>query len=439
MCFGRERSHCQTWSVDASGHDAEFGVENPCREARVEDVFQSAKASGLTVIAIFGMSWIMAGECRAQSAPPRVTTLGYAVATPGAYTAGEYVEARRPKIVRRPLTAPERARARDLVARLRAAPTSALAEQLKPLAETGDVALMTAMLDAYLANVVETPALDADSGSLSTALAGLWAMALWRQGETSREAARAIDNCRSSGRPASDSPRDCGFRFEAPRNLNRSTGFNSYWTRRGRAPRGVTFSEYPLVGSRDEDISRFQRTVSIMRTGGTVGRRDYWWSAGWSEREGGATWAIYRDAAARFEQIRNDRIETARAEAMASFRARYERWETFANKRRSGQALSEEDREAFHAAATALGGGYLDVYARFYPLPQKWEVDEVCAVRNSASCGTQRELQTHLSTGTRPTFETGGGNVSVRTYDQGGNYRGNTNLPSWALSFIGQH
>lgn len=380
-----------------------------------------------------------AAPAQAQSASGGV--VGYQRPAPGAYTIDEYVEAHRPRVSPRPLTSEERARARSLMDRLRAAPTVDLADQLKPLADTGDVAAMTAMLNAYRSRVVQRSALDFDAYDINVALAGLWGMALWRKGETTREAARAIDDCRSSsGRDRYwDALRDCGFIYERSPRGNVSVGFGAYANRQSRAPANVVFTEHALTGGRADDEARFQRVISTLRTAGVIRRRDYRWAAGWSEREGEGTWQIYRDAAARFQQARNDRVAAAQAAANASFQAKYDRWKSYAERRQAGQALNEEEREAFHAAATALGGGYLDVYARYYPLPQRWEVEEVCGVGNSVACGRQRELQTHIAAGTRPTFETGGGNVSVRVYDQGGNYRGNTTVPSWALSFISRY
>src|SRR5262245_51901197 len=98
------------------------------------------------------------------------------------YTVNEFVEPRRPVIVKRKFTSAEQAEAKRLIAEIKKQekPTHALMDQLAPLAATGDKDAMKAMVSGYnRAEWLLPPPLDDPFrlGSVQPAykLAGLWA------------------------------------------------------------------------------------------------------------------------------------------------------------------------------------------------------------------------------------------------------------------------
>ncbi|MGE0742311.1 MAG: hypothetical protein AB7O98_13300 [Hyphomonadaceae bacterium] len=362
-------------------------------------------------------------------------------------TSAEYVDAHRPQTARRSLTSAERAQARGLIREIETAATPELLDQLRPIANAGDRNAMIAMMLAYDRGASASPMpIDGLLSNVNTPLAGLWAAQLWQSGYQDREVSRVLSNCEGPWRRLQGERfrivgrsnfRDCGFDFEY---TGDASGFSDHWTRRGPAPGNVVFTERALSGP-DIDQRRFETVISAIRTNREVLRIDRAWAEAWSRREGGARAELFANTVVLVEQERAQ-AESARLAAATAARARHTaQWNALYAQQQNAGTLSDTERADWAFTSAVLGGNYLEIYARFYPLVRTWEVEEVCGVNPSGNaCQRQTELQGYIASGSPPpSLSSASGNVSVRVYDQGGNYQGNTNMPSWALSFIGSH
>jgi hypothetical protein len=370
------------------------------------------------------------------------------------FTTAELVELRRPDIHKRPLSGEEKAMAKALIAELKQRPTLFVADQLRLFANTGDRSSMKAVFDSFQTRMfpqaIDQPEIAGDVPGRN--LRGLWAAALWREGERSKDLSRAIDDC--EGGISDEQRRRCGFGVQTDNDPKNN--FGNHWAGKGKPPKTAVFTDYSMASTPEADRARFEKIVETYRSGRDVEADDYHWAAGWAKRDGAESRARW-DGSGRIA-IDNSRIIEAnriadekvfRDRQIAEQKAIRERqiagWTAYETSRKAGK-LSDADHAAWVGYSIALGGAYLEGYAMETYLADDGLIESFCNAKLGATCNRQRAIRDKLAADARleqldkelalRNITLGGGSTMVRSYDQNGNYLGAQSMPSWQADIL---
>lgn len=383
-------------------------------------------------------------------------------------TAKEYIDQYRPKIEKRALTAKETKTAKELIAvyEKKRRLTEAQLIALRPIANAGDIPAMYAMYRGYQAPLdVETRIMGGTDGKFDAmnALSGLWAMALWREGERDRWLAWAINGCLDnpggpqsavlSGRLAASK---CGYNVmieldpgqDLFRFANQQDGF--------AAPRSIVFEEFamaPLL-TPEQEHERFQRILAEWNKGESSGAvEDGVWIMSWVYTQGPEARAAYSVAYEKMRAAQNERdfaaIRAKREADEAAHLARIAEWTSLNEKRSAAKAkkqgLVDKDEERFVQLSFWLREEYIVPIGMEQVLMEQWQRDDFCKFGPADICQRQRELayarenaamEERVSRANAWTIDRSRGDVSVRTYDQSGNYLGTQSMPGWQAAIL---
>lgn len=394
------------------------------------------------VLAVGLMCFVAAGAL-AQEADP----------TGQGFTAGELVELRRPDIQKRPLSKEEKAQAKALIAELKQRPSLFVADQVRLFANTGDRESMKAMFQSFsnkmFPQAIDQPAIAGDVPGIY--LSGLWAAALWREGERGRDLSAAINECTIGW--TQEEQRQCGFSVEFDLEGN---SFMNHWQGKGKPPKDAVFTEYSFASTPEQDRARFEKIMETRRSGREVTSDEYWWAEGWAKRDGAQTLARWnassREAIDNRRIIEANRVASEKAERdrqLAAQQAAREQmiagWTALETKR-AGGALSDADHAAWVGYSIRLGGAYLEGYATETYLGDNNLIESYCAAKLGATCNRQREIRDRLIWEDQraqldrelawKNATVGGNSTMVRSYDQNGNYLGARSMPSWEADIL---
>jgi len=374
------------------------------------------------------------------------------------YTIDEYVEVRRPVIIKRKFTPEEKAQADKLVSTINAMLKKKelvpgdLLEQLAPLAETGDRNAMRAMMLGYRGARAVSPlpadAIDLTSSLPNTKLGGLWAMALWNEGDRSKEASYAIDNCWRSNNPP---PGICGYTVKARDDFQNV--FNLHWSQGKAEPKDVVFTEYSLRPSPEKQKERFDKFLAHLRGGNEYTGPEYLWAEVWAKRAGGDYPAMLETASRDGHKMSVSRVAADAVNARMEREAQVASWDKLQAQRQQAKAeggkLPEADESAWIGLSHQLGGKYLVPFASENVLMFAMTIDSLCSGDNGPVCQRQRQLyqyraeaalsEQNMREAALRNMTLGGGSVSVRSYDSSGNYLGTTSMPTWQADIAGAH
>lgn len=378
-------------------------------------------------------------------------------AAPNGVTEAQYVEARRPVIVKRKLTGEERSEGNKLMSDINAAlknkgkPEHAKLDRLAVLGGSGDREIMKVLVDGY---AEAGPVNVMDGGETWTArkkLAGLWAVQLYRDGEKSKAVSKAIDNCLGKG--ATDYIANvagiCGFSAKIENDYKKS--FHDHWTGNGALPKSATFAEYSLVETPAQETARFEKALIEKRAGEFTDDRE--WAGCWANIKGGGYLVRWNGS----DQIAWQNYQTKelnrQTRAKAELDQKVAEWAALQAKRvelkKSGGKLSDVDEGAWAGLAFWLGGKYLLPYASETVLIQETAIRSLCDADGGAVCQRQWQLFQYRSDAARSeqniregefrNLTLGESDVTVRNYDQDGNYLGTTTMPAWQADLAGVH
>lgn len=350
-----------------------------------------------------GLALLMPGVAGAQTAP--------------LYTA-EYIDAHRPVVVKRALSASEKAEARALVARIEAAPSEALLDRLRPLANSGDVALMTAMWKGYGKAILTTVPIDDRFRQAGVILQAQWAIQLWRAGEQDRDVALSISNC--FGGPYAGQlvqSRPCGY-VATLKKPNRANSFSSYVSKIYGKP-DVTFTETRPVLEPGWAERKFEQVVADLRDRRkvpSVADLDF---ADATARHRGQAMLDWWTRLTWLHKARplGDAARTRAATEADS--AERKSWNEIVRRFRADESLSDADRDAWFRLSVRIGGDALKTYGAYFPLTEAWQVDAYCVLAGEADKAlcTLRRLELRMM---RTTPTAGGDDVPLRSYDMAG-------------------
>jgi hypothetical protein len=344
-----------------------------------------------------------------------------AQAQPDPVLTADYVDAHRPQVAKRSLSGAEKARARELVRQIEAAPSEVLLDELRPLANSGDVALMTAMWKGYgKVNLYKRVEDEPGGFRLGTALQAQWAIQLWRAGEQSREVALSLSNCfgPTYGNRTFHPVRECGYEAQASeKTIKRLDNFGGYHDKLDGKPEATFIERRPELGP-GWARRRFERIVSTVHARGPrPGWFDIQFANAYAQNVVPTLYPFWKDV----RDLDDTSVDRTRRIALGKARADQLRtWLDFGERRRAPGGLSEADRNAWFKLSALLGANNLAGYASLYPLAEAWQVEAVCAYTATGpaqtTCKVQRGLLAQRVSGiaTGPT-------VPVQSYDVAGN------------------
>jgi hypothetical protein len=282
-------------------------------------------------------------------------------------------------------------------------------------------------------------------------LAGFWAIQLYRDGEKSKAVSKAIDNCLGKG--ATDYTANvagiCGFSAKIENDYKKS--FHDHWTGNGSLPKSATFNEYKLAQTLEQEVVRYEKALVDKRAGEFTDDRE--WAGCWAKIMGGGYLARWDGS----DQIAWQNYETKELNKQTRAKAELDKkaaeWTGLQAKRveakMAGGKLSEAEEDTWAGLSFWLGGKYLLPYASETVLIQETAIRSLCDADSGAVCQRQRQLFQYRSDAARSAqnmkeaelrnLTRGGGSVTVRNYDQNGNYLGTTTMPSWQADIAGAH
>ncbi len=385
---------------------------------------------------------------------------------PGVQTVAEYVEARRPVIIGQPLSSADKAVTGKLVSAIRAAIKDknrrvmvADLDALAPYGASGDRQIMKALsegyldlepgdiyvTDPYMPSYYGKPAVEAN-----TILAGLWGMHLWKDGDRSREMSRALANCVGVTADAKFGSGRCGFTASFSES-DYDKGVDSHANGKGRLPKEATFEEKTLLAPFGDEEYRWRLALTAYRRGDSDRSKEPW-AACWSKRQGGeylALWAGSKDVASQAQQ---QTLRDSAAQAAYEAAQNPKDWAELQAKRVAAKAeggeLSNADYAKWIRLSYKLGAQYLVPLASEVYLREKSAIDSLCRQPGDV-CERQRRIWNQLDADARNEAaakearwraaieDSSPGSVSVRTYDQNGNYLGSTTMPKWQADILG--
>jgi hypothetical protein len=372
-------------------------------------------------------------------------------------TTNQYVEARRPVIAKRKLTGEEKTEANKLASQVKANIKSktpsdeATLDRLAVLATSGDRELMKVVMEgnrlAVPPRVIDEK--DGKSWNARGKLAGLWAIHLWGEGDRSKPVSQALSGCVQQDIYGTHGKKtDCGFTASVA--FDGKSTFNGHWAGQTGVPKSATFTEITLLETPEEELARYQKALAQYREG----RRDfadYHWASCWAGLKGGATWAEWSgteglaSANARTNELNNQLRAQAETDQKAAQWAALQAQRVQA--KASGGALSEADEGKWASLSFWLGGKYLLPYASETVLTQETAIQSLCNADSGKICQRQKQLfqyrveagrsEQNMKEARLRNLTLGGRDVTVRNYDQNGNYLGTTTMPEWQADVAG--
>jgi hypothetical protein len=366
----------------------------------------------------------------------------------------DYVEARRPVIERRALTADEQAVVKRMAAQIKKAKSwgevdIASLDELAPMARAGDKAAMRALMDGYGKVHGSTPK---HAEKSAEALSGLWAMMLWKEGVQDRDVAKAILYCLQRdqfgamyGSLKSDG---CGFDVYVVGKFERHLG--TFAEGKSKAPERIDFRELPLVEPIEKERARFEKILADKKSASTISNDDYTWAGSWVEKQGPEWVERWNKAGVDNYLARQNNEAVAKYNAEAERNRLLAEWIDLEAKWRTakatGEKLSEVEYNKLVSASFKLQGKYLEPYASENYLRYESLIVALCSEKPGVVCDRQRQIFDKLAADAHQAqldrelalknLTLGGNSVSVRSYDQNGNYLGSSNMPAWQADIL---
>jgi hypothetical protein len=411
----------------------------------------------LRVISVFG-AMLAATILSVASAPQ---TLAQDVS--GNPTPQEYIDAHRPVIAPRQLTADEKATVKRMADQFRKKgyrPTEEMLHDLHAIAVSGDKTAMAAMMTGWdncgswktkLLTDYDLIAYDDACNQLSA----LWAMKLWVAGEHTRDVARSMMGCLESKQFATYGEvkgRRCGVNAEVDADFDSAIDRFADGEDGTRPPRRITFTEYALAPklTAEQLRAKFDEWVAAYSKGERPsGDKDARWIDGYISRQGPAVYKEWVDALEKFWTIENARTGAERVAGEEAHKQRIAEWEALnaarAAAKAKGEGLPAAEEERFVGLSFRLKGKYIVPYGMENVLRDQWAIDDFCGNGPASICDRQRNLafarenaamEERVSRENAWNIRPGGGDVSVRSYDQNGNYLGASNVPAWQADIL---
>jgi hypothetical protein len=379
-------------------------------------------------------------------------------------TPEEFIDAHRPVIASRALTSDEKSAAKRLIGEIRKKNAKPHVEnvllQLHPIAVTGDKAAMSAMMVGWKNCGATTTTLLTDYpliayGRVCNALSALWAMKLWEAGERTREVARQVMVCLESKSFATYGDvagRNCGVNARVEGDYDHAIDRFADGEKGAKPPFSMTFTEYALAPKMtpEQERARFERWVAAYSKGAPPdGEPDGRWVNGYLLRQPEAVQKEWSDALDKFWAIKNAAQGAERVAAEEAHKRDIAEWESLNAKRIAArekkEALPAHDEERFVRLSFRLRGKYIVPYGMENVLTDQWAINDFCGNGPSSVCDRQRNLayarqsaadEERLARELAWSRPRGGGDVSVRTYDQNGNYLGSSSMPAWQADIL---
>ena len=372
-------------------------------------------------------------------------------------TTNQYVEARRPVIVKRKLTNEEKAEANKLASLVRSNLKSktrsdeATLDRLAVLASSGDRDLMKVVVEGNI-NAVPVKVIDEKDGqswNVRGKLAGLWAIHLWREGDRSKPVSRALAGCvQRDHYGTQENKTDCGFTASVA--FDGASTFNGHWAGQTGVPKSATFTEFTLLETPEQEVARYQKALAEYRNS-HYDNAEHNWAACWAGLKGGAILAEWNGT----EGLSSANYATAELNKQLRKQAEIDekaaQWTALQNQRvqakASDGALSEADEGKWASLSFWLGGKYLVPYASETVLIQETAIQSLCSGDSGKVCQRQKQLfqyrveagrsEQNMKEAALRNMTLGGRDVTVRNYDQNGNYLGTTTMPAWQADIAG--
>jgi hypothetical protein len=372
-------------------------------------------------------------------------------------TANQYVEARRPVIVKRKLTSEERAEANKLASQIKSnlksktKPDHAALDRLAVLASSGDRDLMKVVMEGNMdTGPVQVIDLEgAETWTVRSKLAGLWAIHLWGEGDRSKPVSKALAGCVGQDNYGTHGKKtDCGFTASVA--FDGKSTFNGHWNGQTGVPKSATFTEVTLLETPEQEVARYQKALAEYRNS-HYDNAEHNWAACWAGLKGGAIWAEWNGT----EGLSSANYATVELNKQLRKQAEIDEkaalWTALQTQRvqakAAGGALSETDEGKWASLSFWLGGKYLLPYASETVLLQETAIDSLCRADDGKVCQRQKQLfqyrveagrsEQNMKEAALRNMTLGGGDVTVRNYDQNGNYLGTTTMPAWQADIAG--
>jgi hypothetical protein len=358
-----------------------------------------------------------------------------------------FVEERRPRIEKRPLTSEEQAVVKRWTAELKKGKSIAILrlDELRPMGDAGDKAAMRALFDGF-SNGAGSGWQYGDVASRS--LRGLWAVELWRAGERGRDLAQAMIDCVEYDRYQMyfGNLKGVGCGFDLYVHGNAELHLGAYAKGKGKPPKQIDIKEVALVRSIEEEKARFEKILSARKSASEIEPADYRWALAFAERQGPEQVERWNNAA-----LDNSRSQEAKtAAATAEQNRKIAEWTTLEAKwraaRAGGEAFADDDYARLYKVSFQLLGKYLEPYASEHYLKDQTLIDSLCRAKSGAVCDRQRQILELLAHDARQealdrelklrNLTMGGSTVATRSYDQNGNYLGSSTMPAWQAEIL---
>lgn len=384
---------------------------------------------------------------------------------PGEPTPQEYIDAYRPVIQPRALTPDETATMKRLSSQFLKKgfrPNEALLLELHPLAQAGDKTAIKAMMvgwdscgPPWKTTFLQTSYSGGEATLACNQLAALWAMKVWNTGDQSRDVARIMMYCFERQQFATygnvKGPK-CGVNARIEADFDSAIDRYAGNEKGSKPPRSITVTDYLLAPKMtpEEERAKFDSWIAAYSKGQRPNDDTrLGWIDAYIKRQGPAAYKEWSDAIEKFWAIENGRIGAERVAGEEAHKQRIADWEKLNALRTSAKAerksLPAAEEQKFVTLSFQLRGKYIVPYGMENVLMDAWARDDFCANGPSNICERQRDLararqsaadEERLARELAWSRPRAGGDVSVRTYDQNGNFLGASSVPAWQADIL---
>jgi hypothetical protein len=179
------------------------------------------------------------------------------------------------------------------------------------------------------------------------------------------------------------------------------------------------------------------------------GETDARWISGYLARQGPEANKEWSDALDKFWAIKNAAVGAERVAAEERRKAESVEWDVLQAKRvaakAAGNALAPEEEERFVRLSFSLRGRHIVPMGQERVFTRDADIQEFCAHAPGPYCDRQRNLafarenaamEERVSRENAWKIDRSRGDVTVRTYDQSGNYLGTSSVPAWQADIL---
>lgn len=335
--------------------------------------------------------------------------------------------------------------------------TEAQLDELRPLANTGDLNVMRTMFEGVRSwSEVKTEILGYSNygpgnADAFRALSGLWAVMLWREGERSPKLAQEIDYCLGAMKIkwSRVEGKLCGFSATFDGDYEHDITRYGDGKKGAKPPRSAVFDEWPMApkATPEEERARFEALLAAYRRGET--NKDSAWISSWIQKQSPETQDAWSSALDEYWKIANGRQGAERVAGEERRKAEIVEWDELQAKRvaakAAGKGLPAEEEERFVRLSFSLRGRHIVPMGQERVFTLQVDIDEFCAHAPGIYCDRQRNLayarenaamEERVSRENAWKIDRSRGDVTVRNYDQSGNYLGSSSLPAWQADIL---